>query len=147
MVITTKLIMKMIRMTKTWPLINEKKDSWSFLFPPWEDNEKYDLDQSEAASHTMRHKLSLPPFSFAFDQWKNSVTGGEESCTMSPYHIDKRLCPYDDNNDDHDDKKSGDLLPLCCAGHPSSHFAASWHWQDDTFNACNKIMMMTIRIQ
>ena len=23
----------------------------SFLFPPWEDNNKYDLDQSEAASH------------------------------------------------------------------------------------------------
>ena len=55
--------------------------SWSFLFPPWVVDEKYGLDQSEAASHTMRHELSLPPFPFpfAFDQWKNTATDEDES--------------------------------------------------------------------
>ena len=48
----------------------------------------------------------------------------------------------DDNDDDgNDDDGKGDLLPLCCAGHSCSHFAASWHRQDDTFNACNKMIM------
>ena len=70
--------------------------SWSFLFPPWVVNERYSLDQSEAASHTMRHELSLPPFPFpfAFDQWKNSVTDEEESSERlrDPVHVTLITC-------------------------------------------------------
>ena len=55
--------------------------SWSFLLLPWVVDEIHGLDQSEAASHTMKHELSFPPipFPFAFDQWKNSLTDEEES--------------------------------------------------------------------
>ena len=45
-----------------------------------------------------------------------------------------------DNDDDDDGDNKEHLLPLCCAGHSCSHIAASWHRQDDTFSACNKIM-------
>ena len=45
-----------------------KKNIWEKIildYPHW-------VDQSEAASHTMRHVLSLPliPFPFALDRWK-----------------------------------------------------------------------------
>ena len=76
--------------------VQDHATSGSFLFPPWVVDEKYGLDQSEAASHTMRHELSLPPFPFpfAFDQWKNSVTDEEESSERlrDPVHITLITC-------------------------------------------------------
>ena len=76
--------------------VQDHATSGSFLFPPWVVDEKYGLDQSEAASHTMRHELSLPPFPFpfAFDQWKNSVTDEEESSKRfrDPVHVTLITC-------------------------------------------------------
>ena len=76
--------------------VQDHATSGSFLFPPWVVDEKYGLDQSEAASHTMRHELSLPPFPFpfAFDQWKNSATDEEESYRRlrDPVHVTLITC-------------------------------------------------------
>ena len=76
--------------------VQDHTTSGSFLFLTWVVDEKYGLDQSEAASHTMRHELILPPFPFpfAFDQWKNSVTDEEESSERlrDPVHVTLITC-------------------------------------------------------